>query len=74
MNVCAKPLEKIHILTPQSLADLLGYSLRTVEDWRRKGTGPRYLRIGKHVRYRMSDVESWLETRYGDDRQTRATA
>ena len=58
--------EKISILTPQSLAGLLGLSLRTVEDHRRKGTGPRFMRIGKHVRYRMSDVQLWLETRYAD--------
>ncbi len=66
MSSRTETFEKISILTPQSLADLLGLSLRTVEDHRRKGTGPRFMRIGKHVRYRMSDVQLWLEERYVD--------
>ncbi|TFV49584.1 DNA-binding protein [Blastococcus sp. TF02A-35] len=33
----------------------------TVRHWRDVGTGPAYLRIGRHVRYRPSDVMAWLE-------------
>ena len=36
--------------------------VKTVAEWASKGTGPRYARIGKHVRYRLSDVIDW-ETR-----------
>lgn len=34
----------------------------TVRHWRDVGTGPAYLRIGRHVRYRPSDVQTWLES------------
>jgi predicted DNA-binding transcriptional regulator AlpA len=27
--------------------------------WNSDGTGPRRLKIGKHVRYRLVDVEAW---------------
>jgi excisionase family DNA binding protein len=53
-------------LTPPQLATLLGLSVRTIEDHRRKGTGPRFMRIGKHVRYALSDVRIWLETKYAN--------
>jgi excisionase family DNA binding protein len=48
------------LLSPQEVADQLGVPLRTVYSWNHKGTGPRVHRIGKHVRYRPSDVEQWL--------------
>jgi predicted DNA-binding transcriptional regulator AlpA len=31
----------------------------TVYRWNSDGTGPRRLKIGKHVRYRLVDVEAW---------------
>jgi excisionase family DNA binding protein len=51
------------LLSPQQLADYLGVPLATVYRWRYEGTGPRGIKVGKHVRYRRQDVERWLETR-----------
>lgn len=48
------------LLSPQQLADYLGVSVRTVYSWNHDGTGPTVIRVGKHVRYRRDDVESWL--------------
>lgn len=50
-------------LSMQELAERLDVPLMTVRQWNRKGTGPRYLRVGRHVRYRPSDVERWEESR-----------
>lgn len=47
--------------TPEQLADHLGVPLNTVYTWRYRRTGPRGIKIGKHVRYRRSDVEAWLD-------------
>lgn len=34
----------------------------TLRDWRYRGIGPTYIKVGpKSVRYRRSDLESWLE-------------
>lgn len=33
---------------------------KTLEAWRYIGKGPAYAKIGKHVRYRRSDVDAWL--------------
>jgi len=49
-------------LTTADLAERLGVSPRTVDDWRVDKKGPAYIRIGRGddtVRYRLADVEAW---------------
>ena len=48
-------------LSPAGLAEYLGVPDGTIYQWRHKGPGPRGIKVGKHVRYRRSDVEKWLE-------------
>lgn len=47
-------------LDVDGLADLVKVPKHTIYQWRHKGTGPAAHRIGKHLRYRRSDVEAWL--------------
>lgn len=55
------------LLSPQQLADYLGVPVATVYRRRYESTGPRGIKVGKHVRYRRRDVEDWLETRSDPD-------
>ena len=49
------------LLTPAEVAQLLRINVETLGVWRKQGSGPRFLRLGERkVRYRASDVESWL--------------
>lgn len=48
-------------LSPEGLAEYLGLPVGTIYQWRHKGTGPRGIKVGKHVRYRRGDVERWIE-------------
>jgi hypothetical protein len=41
---------------------------KTLAEWRSRGIGPRYLKVGRHVRYRWSDVEAWLASQQVDPR------
>ncbi len=41
------------------VAARLGVSRFTVRSWRLKGTGPRFLKMGRAVRYRPEDVEEY---------------
>jgi len=50
-------------LTPAELAERLGVSVRTLTDWRYRGIGPRFLKVGVHIRYRVADVLAWEQTR-----------
>ena len=49
------------LLTQKQVAFQLGISERTLERHRVTGTGPRWARIGRLVRYRLSDLEQWVE-------------
>ncbi len=47
-------------LSPQELGELLNIPLQSIYRWRYSQQGPSGYRIGRHVRYRASDVEAWL--------------
>lgn len=49
--------------TTHELAAWLDVSSRTVAEWRRAGTGPRYLQVGRTVRYLWTDVYKWANER-----------
>jgi predicted DNA-binding transcriptional regulator AlpA len=49
------------LLTDPELTAMLKIKVNTLADWRHRGKGPRYIKVGQLVRYRRSDVESWLE-------------
>ncbi len=45
----------------EELAAYLGLPVKTLYKWRQDGTGPDSVRIGRHVRYFVSDVSEWLQ-------------
>ncbi len=45
----------------------LGVETTTLQNWRWSGDGPRYVKVGRLVRYRLSDLADWL------DQQTRTS-
>jgi excisionase family DNA binding protein len=53
-------------LSRGELADRLGLPVKTLAQWASKGTGPLYARMGRHVRYRLSDVVEWEAARVED--------
>lgn len=59
-------------ITRQELADRYGLPVKTPAEWATKGTGPRYAKIGRHVRYRMSDVMSWERAQLTEDKRSSA--
>ena len=36
-------------------------SPRTMQRWRQEGTGPEFLKLGRLVRYRKSDLDRWVD-------------
>ena len=49
-------------LTEQDVADLTGRALPTLQKDRRYGRGIPYLKIGRQVRYKISDVEQFMDS------------
>jgi excisionase family DNA binding protein len=50
------------LLTSRELAEVLGFSSSTIQDWYEAGKIPGF-RIGGRLRFRPSEVEAWLETK-----------
>lgn len=48
------------LLTTDELADYLRVPISTIYAWNHRGSGPKRMRVGKRVLYRLSDVEAWL--------------
>jgi predicted DNA-binding transcriptional regulator AlpA len=53
-------------LSRRELAERYGLPVKTLAQWASKGTGPRYARMGRHVRYRLSDVIGWEAGRFDE--------
>ena len=51
------------LLSLQDLAELLQVPEATIYGWNHRGLGPMPLHVGRHVRYRPSDVEAWLDAK-----------
>ena len=51
------------LLSPDELALYLGVPRATVYRWRSRREGPCGIRVGRHVRYRLEEVERWLDER-----------
>ena len=49
------------LLTAQEVGDKLSVSTNTVLDWHQAGAIPSYRLNGRTVRFRLFEVEAWLE-------------
>ena len=49
-------------LTVDELAERWQLSAMTLHQWRWKGKGPQYMKIGKRVTYRLQDIEAFEES------------
>ncbi|WP_433510131.1 helix-turn-helix transcriptional regulator [Nonomuraea sp. CA-143628] len=56
-------MAEVH-LTPDDLATRFRVPKKTIYKMNSDGTGPKYLRVGKHVRYREADVRGREDTLY----------
>jgi hypothetical protein len=45
---------------------MLGVPVRTIAVWAGAGKGPAYSLLGKHARYRVEDVERWIDAHRRD--------
>jgi predicted DNA-binding transcriptional regulator AlpA len=60
-------------LTESKVAEQLGLSAATLRAWRHRGKGPRYLRLGRSVRYLPSDVDDFVRASAVDTRSVSAS-
>lgn len=53
----------MNLLNPIDLEQMGIAKRQTLRKWRVSGRGPRYVKVGHHVKYDWRDVEAWLESR-----------
>jgi excisionase family DNA binding protein len=49
------------LLTPDEVAAVLGIPKTTLFRWRVDSKGPKGIRVGKHLRFRPSEISRWLD-------------
>jgi len=53
-------------LSRQELAVRLKLPVRTLAQWASLGKGPRFAKIGKFARYKLTDVVQWEDAQFAD--------
>lgn len=62
METSSRPVAGLEpMLSVEELAEYLGKPVRTIYDWRLSGRGPRAVHVGRSLRYRVCDVQAWLD-------------
>lgn len=49
------------LMTPKQAAEMLQKPVGTMKRWRVEGIGPNYVKIGRDVRYKLSDLEAYID-------------
>jgi len=50
----------VDLIDEPALATRLGVSRSTLQSWRYAGRGPRFIKLGRMIRYRNADVDAYL--------------
>ncbi len=56
----AVAIQPVVWLTPDEAAAVLNVPAATLAQWRYRGQGPRYSKVGTVVRYSRRDLDAWL--------------
>ena len=58
------------MLKPKSIAEKIGVTTQTLMSWRKKGTGPKWIKLRRYIiRYPEEDFNSWLENEHNKSLQ-----
>ncbi len=60
MYVKPDDFEHEALLTEVDAADFFRLSVRTLQAWRSRGSGPAFVRVGRTIRYRRKDLIAWI--------------
>jgi len=51
------------VMTVSQAANYLGLAVSTLNKWRCHGGGPIFIKMGRAVRYRVEDLEAFIQNR-----------
>lgn len=58
----SEELKTPNVVSEREAALFLGLAIRTLQNRRWRGLPPRFVRLGRSIRYRVSDLEDYLDT------------
>ncbi|MBF6082899.1 helix-turn-helix domain-containing protein [Nocardia cyriacigeorgica] len=61
MEVADEQSPDVQWRSRKQVAEFFGVPEQTLAQWAYKKTGPRFYRIGRYTRYKLSDCISWAE-------------
>ena len=64
-------MNKTQMLTPKELAKYLGVATHTLSTYRMCGTGPKYIKLGRVIRYKFNDVLDWIDEKSAENKYFR---
>lgn len=53
--------DRTRVVDTEGAAERLGITPETLRNWRWRGDGPPFLKLGRAVRYRLSELSDWLD-------------
>lgn len=65
-------MESTALLTEQEAAKKLIAKPATLTKWRHRGRGPAFLKLSGKIRYRLSDIEDFIQASRHVPRETRS--
>ena len=57
------PVEDIRYLNEREVSGICGIAVQTLRNYRYKGVGIPYCKVGKSVRYNVKDVRDFMESK-----------
>lgn len=48
------------LLREKDVAEILNISARTLQNWRYRGGGPVFVRLGRSIRYQANDLQNFI--------------
>jgi predicted DNA-binding transcriptional regulator AlpA len=58
-------MDRQELLREKQVSKWINASTAALRRWRREGKGPKFVKLGRLVRYRVEDVEAWIGARSG---------
>ena len=55
--------DDLTLVDNKQAADIIGVHYLTLQNWRSTGKSPKFIKVGRSVRYRLSDLKAWLEAK-----------
>jgi len=62
--------DRVGLVSEAQFAGMMNTSEYTLQYWRAHGTGPRFVKLGRAIYYRLKDIEAWMDVNTHESTRT----